>query len=129
MVADASILTHFSSLRDPRDNRGKKHVLLDIVVIALCAVISGAEGWEDITDYGVAKQGSLATFLSLPHGIPSADTFARVFARLESSEFQRCFLSWVKTISGRLASEVIGIDGKVLCHSGDEDGGKRRYIW
>jgi predicted transposase YbfD/YdcC len=122
-VVDASILTHFSSLPDPRDNRGKEHVLLDIVVIALCGVISGAEGWEDIADYGVAKQGWLATFLSLPHGIPSADTFARVFARLDPSEFQRCFLSWVKTISGRLASEVIGIDGKVLRHSGEHPTG------
>jgi hypothetical protein len=113
-VADASILTHFSSLRDPRDNRGKEHLLLDIVVIALCAVISGGEGWEDIADYGVAKQTWLATFLGLPHGIPSADTFARVFARLDPSAFQQCFLSWVKTIRGRLSSAVIGIDGKVL---------------
>ena len=71
---DASILTHVASLEDPRDIRGKEHLLLDIITIALCAVISGAEGWEDMAEYGRAKQDWLSTFLSLSNGIPCADT-------------------------------------------------------
>jgi predicted transposase YbfD/YdcC len=123
-VADASILTHFAGVRDPRDNRGKEHLLIDILVITLCAVISGAEGWEDIAEYGRAKQEWLSGFLSLPNGIPSEDTFGRVFARLDPEQFQDCFRTWVKTIEERLGSEVIGIDGKTLRHSGDSSAGK-----
>ena len=121
---DASILTHFASLEDPRDIRGKEHLLLDIITIALCAVISGAEGWEDMAEYGRAKQDWLATFLSLPSGIPCADTFGRVFARLDPEQMQCCFISWVKAISKLLEAEVVGIDGKTLRHSGDKGCGK-----
>lgn len=124
-VADASILTHFSSLPDPRDNRGKEHLLLDLLAIAICAVISGAEGWEDIAEYGRAKQDWLSTFLSLPHGIPCEDTFARVFARLDPEQFQSCFMSWVQTIGTRLGTEVISLDGKTLRHSDDRSKGKK----
>lgn len=124
-VADASILTHFSGLPDPRDNRGKEHLLLDILVIAICAVISGAEGWEDIAEYGRAKINWLNTFLALPHGIPSADTFARIFARLDPEQFQNCFMSWVKTIGMCLESEIINLDGKTLRHSDDRSTGKK----
>ena len=123
-VADASIMTHFAKLIDPRDNRGKEHLLMDILVITLCAVISGAEGWEDIAEYRRAKQEWLSEFLSLPNGIPSEDTFGRVFARLDPEQFQDCFLNWVKTIGERLDAEVIGIDGKTLRHSGDSSRGK-----
>lgn len=121
---DASILTHFSRLDDPRDSRGKDHLLLDIITIALCAVISGAEGWEDIAEYGRAKQEWLATFLPLPNGIPSADTFGRVFARLDPEQMQDCFLSWVRAIRQLLGSEVVAIDGKTLRHSDDKGSGK-----
>jgi predicted transposase YbfD/YdcC len=121
---DASILTHFASLEDPRDIRGKEHLLLDIIAIALCAVISGAEGWEDMAEYGRAKQDWLSTFLSLPSGIPCADTFGRVFARLDPEQMQCCFISWVKAISELLGAEVVGIDGKTLRHSGDKGRGK-----
>ena len=123
-IIDASILTHFASLEDPRDIRGKEHLLLDIITIALCAVISGAEGWEDMAEYGRAKQDWLSTFLSLPSGIPCADTFGRVFARLDPDQMQTCFASWVKSISKLLGAEVVGIDGKTLCHSGDKGCGK-----
>jgi len=75
---DASILTHFASLEDPRDNRGKEHLLIDIITIALCTILSGGEGWEDMAEYGNAKEEWLSTFLSLRNGIPCADTFARV---------------------------------------------------
>ena len=118
---DASILTHFASLEDPRDIRGKEHLLLDIITIALCAVISGAEGWEDMTEYGRAKQDWLLTFLSLPNGIPSADTFRRVLARLDPEQMQSCFISWVNAISKLLGAEVVGIDGKTLRHSHDQE--------
>ena len=118
---DASILTHFASLEDPRDIRGKEHLLLDIITIALCAVISGAEGWEDMTEYGRAKQDWLLTFLSLPNGIPSADTFRRVFARLDPEQMQSCFISWVNAISKLLGAEVVGIDGQTLRHSHDQE--------
>jgi len=121
---DASILTHFASLEDPRDIRGKEHLLLDIITIALCAVISGAEGWEDMAEYGRAKQDWLSKFLSLPSGIPCADTFGRVFARLDPDQMQICFVSWVKSISKLLGAEVIGIDGKTLRHSGEQGSSK-----
>jgi len=89
---DASILTHFASLEDPRDQRGKEHLLLDIISIAICAVICGAESWTDIEEYGRAKVEWLQTFLALPNGIPSHDTVARVFARLDPEQMQHCFL-------------------------------------
>lgn len=123
-VKDASILTHFASLEDPRDNRGKEHPLLDIVTIALCAVICGAEGWEDVTEYGQAKQEWLSTFLALPNGIPCADTFGRVFARLDPEQLQICFGEWVKAVSCLLEGEVVAIDGKTLRHSYDKSQGK-----
>lgn len=121
---DASILTHFASLEDPRDIRGKEHRLLDIITIALCAVISGAEGWEDMAEYGRAKQDWFEGFLRLPNGIPCADTFGRLFARLDPEQMQICFGSWVKSISKLLGAEVIGIDGKTLRHSGEKKCGK-----
>ncbi|MGB3495843.1 MAG: ISAs1 family transposase, partial [Elainellaceae cyanobacterium] len=96
---EASILTHFASLEDPRDERGKAHLLLDIISIAICAVICGAESWTDIEEYGRAKVGWLKTFLALPNGIPSHDTVARVFARLEPEQMQQCFLNWIAAIS------------------------------
>jgi predicted transposase YbfD/YdcC len=121
---DTSILTHFGNLEDPRDIRGKEHLLLDIITIALCAVISGAEGWEDMAEYGRAKQDWLSTFLSLPHGIPCGDTFGRVFARLDPEQMQSCFVSWVNAISALLGAEVVAIDGKTLRHSDDKGCGK-----
>jgi predicted transposase YbfD/YdcC len=123
-VIDASILTHFGNLEDPRDIRGKEHLLLDIITIALCAVISGAEGWEDMSEYGRAKQDWLSTFLSLPHGIPCGDTFGRVFARLDPDQMQSCFVSWVNAISALLGAEVVAIDGKTLRHSDDKGCGQ-----
>jgi hypothetical protein len=123
-VINASIVTHLGSLEDPRDIRGKEHLLLDIITIALCAVISGAEGWQDIAEYGRAKQDWLPTFLSLPNGIPCGDTFGRVFARLDPEQMESCLISWVNAISELLKAEVVAIDGKTLRHSGDKGRGK-----
>ena len=86
-----AIKTYFRKLRDPRVRRRKRHLLLDIVVIALCAVISGCDDWQQIETFGRARHDWLKTFLRLPHGIPSHDTFERVFDRLDPQAFQACF--------------------------------------
>jgi predicted transposase YbfD/YdcC len=121
---DASILTHFASLEDPRDERGKEHLLLDMIAIAICAVICGAEGWTDIEEYGRAKINWLQTFLSLPNGIPTHDTFARLFARLEPEQMQQCFVSWMTAISRLTQGEAIPIDGKTVRGSYQRSRGK-----
>lgn len=113
----ATLVTHFGNLTDPRVERTKLHQLFDILVIAICAILAGADNWEDIADFGRAKQAWFQTFLELPHGIPSHDTFNRVFARLDPQEFQAGFLSWIKAVSTLLGGQVIAIDGKILRRS------------
>lgn len=112
-----TLIDHFSNLTDPRIDRTKDHKLIDIVVIAVCSVICGADGWVGMETYGKAKYQWLKQFLELPSGIPSHDTFSRVFARLDPEEFQSCFLNWIKSISQLIPGEVISIDGKTLRHS------------
>jgi predicted transposase YbfD/YdcC len=107
-----TISIYFGQLPDPRVERCKHHQLLDIVTIAVCAVISNADGWTDIEAYGRAKETWLRQFLELPNGIPSHDTFARVFAKLDPIAFQRCFVRWVDAIRDKLPGDVIAIDGK-----------------
>ena len=120
----ASILDHFQGLADPRVDRTKHHRLLDIVAIALCAVICGAETWVDIEAFGRAKRDWLRTFLALPRGIPSHDTFGRVFAALDPDQFEQGFRSWVQAIARLTAGEVVAIDGKTLRRSHDRPNGK-----
>ena len=117
--SDISIGKHFGELEDPRVDRARRHKLLDIIVIAVCGVICGADSWVDIEEFGKAKQEWLETFLELPNGIPSHDTFGRVFAQLDSKEFQSCFFRWVKAVQEVTKGEVIAIDGKTLRHSYD----------
>jgi predicted transposase YbfD/YdcC len=119
-----SIRDHFADLPDPRIDRTKRHGLLDIVTIALCAVICGADSWVDVELFGHAKEAWLRTFLALPNGIPSHDTFGRVFARLDPHRFEQCFLRWVQTVVTPTAGEVIAVDGKVLRRSHDHRAGK-----
>jgi predicted transposase YbfD/YdcC len=120
----ASILTHFASLTDPRMQRCRLHNLLDMVVIALCAVLCGCDDWVDVANYGRKKQAWLKTFLPLPHGIPSHDTFSRVFARLDPQEFQRCFVRWIEALRNAHEAPHIAIDGKTLRHSFDTAAGQ-----
>ena len=116
----------FAALDDPRVERTKLHDLLDMITIAICAVICGADDWVQIEQFGNEKREFFDTFLSLPNGIPSHDTFGRVFARINPEQFQACFLEWVQELvcaSGGLLKGVIAIDGKTLCGSRDAPSG------
>ncbi len=119
-----SISEHFEALTDPRRDHTKAHGLLDIVAITLCAVICGADGWVDVATFGRVKETWLRTFLALPGGIPSHDTFGRVFALLDPDEFRRCFLSRTRAVVGPPGEQVVAIDGKTLRRSHDRGVGK-----
>jgi predicted transposase YbfD/YdcC len=120
-----AIEEHFGKVSDPRINRTKDHKLIDIIAIAICAVICGAEGWVDIELYGKSKQPWLSTFLELPNGIPSHDTFGRVFSLLDAQQFQLAFYEWVFAVNEIVQGQVINIDGKCLRGSDDKYLGKR----
>ena len=119
-----SIAEHFNDIEDLRIERGKKHKLIDIITISICAVVCGADGWIDIEMYGVARKKWLEKFLELPNGIPSHDTFARVFSQINPDEFNKSFLSWIKGISKITAGEIIAFDGKQSRNSGNEKNGQ-----
>src|SRR3954453_18143033 len=114
MTADQelSIAHHFADLTDPRIDRSRLHALLDIVTIAICAVVAGADSWDDIEDFGKVKHDWLKTFLGLPNGIPSHDTFGRLFERLDPAEFQKGFLGWIEALHQGTEREGMAIDGK-----------------
>ncbi len=116
---------HFAKVSDPRIERTKRHKLLDIICIAICAVICGADNWVEVENFGQQKLSWLQTFLELPNGIPSHDTFGRVFALVNPEEFQRSFLEWVQAVSQLTQGQVIAIDGKQLRGSHDRSSGKR----
>jgi len=108
---------HFAEVEDPRSDN-VSHLLIDIITLAICALISGADGWVEIETYGNAKFWWFKHFLELPHGIPSHDTFGRVFAQLDPKQFRESFLRCVKAIAN-LIEEHIAIDGKMLRRSHD----------
>lgn len=123
-----TIRDHFAVLDDPRVERTRRHELLDLLTIALCGVVCGAESWVEIEQFGNAKLDWFRGFLALPHGIPSHDTFGRVFARLNPEQFQGCFLAWVRDVVGATAGQVtdgqvVAIDGKTLRRSHDRTAG------
>lgn len=115
----------FCDLVDPRIPQGRRHRLLDLVTIAVCAVISGAESWVEVAQWGRIKQDWLADWLDLPHGIPTHDTFGRVFARIDPAQFEAGFLRWVQTVAQTAEPEVIALDGKTIRRSGDSHAGTR----
>jgi predicted transposase YbfD/YdcC len=119
-----SIEDSFSKLEDPRIERNKLHKLLDIIVITICAVICGADNWVEIEMFGKKKQEWLRQFLELPNGIPSHDTFGRVFSLLNAEQFQDCFYEWVKAVEKVTSGQVIAVDGKQLRGSLDSYTGK-----
>ena len=116
----ATINKHFSNLEDPRVERTKLHKLMDILVIAICAVICGADGWEEVELFGQSKRPWFTTFLELTNGIPSHDTFWRVFGRLDAEQFQASFVEWIAAVSEVTQGQVIAIDGKALRRSHDK---------
>lgn len=120
-----TLMDHFSKLTDPRIDRTKEHKLIDIVTIALCGMICGADNWVAMEMYANSKQEWLEQFLELPNGIPSHDTISRVFARINPLEFEQCFRDWIKEIAQLIPGEVISIDGKTLKHSGSKGIGKK----
>ncbi|RMG93590.1 MAG: ISAs1 family transposase [Chloroflexi bacterium] len=121
----ATIEAHFSDIEDPRRTYLNDHPLINIVTIALCAVIAGAESWNDIANFGQQKIDWLSKFLDLKNGIPSHDTFNRVFARLDPEQFRQGFLSWVQAVFEITNGQVIAIDGKQLRRSHDKSNRKK----
>jgi len=114
----------FAQVEDPRMERTRLHRLRDIIIIAICGVICGAEGWVDIEEFGKAKEAWFTELLKLPNGIPSHDTFGRVFAHLDPKQFEASFFQWVQGIS-QTVKGVIAIDGKTLRRSHDQAAGKK----
>jgi predicted transposase YbfD/YdcC len=119
-----SVKDHFSSLSDPRILLKTRHKLIDVIVITLCAVIAGADDWVEIAAFGREKEQWFKTFLELPKGIPSHDTFGRVFSLMDPGEFAKCFVSWIRSAFPMGDSDVIAIDGKTARRSHDRANGK-----
>jgi predicted transposase YbfD/YdcC len=115
---------YFGELPDPRVERTKRHKLLDIVAIAICGVICGADNWVEIEEFGRVREGWLREFLELPNGIPSHDTFGRVFGRLDAEVFGDSFMDWVRAVYSLTAGQVLAIDGKTMRGSADKTNGK-----
>lgn len=118
-------LSYFDAIDDPRVDRTKLHPIGDILAIAICAIICGADTWDDIEAFGKAKIDWFRTFLDVTHGIPSHDTFNRVFTRICPDQFQSCFLTWIQSVTTLTEGQVIAIDGKTLRHSADPWDGKQ----
>ncbi len=118
-ATDAALMSHFAAVTDVRLNRRKRHELTDIMAIAILAVICGADSWVEIEMFGHAKKKWLSTMLALPNGIPSHDTFGRVFARIDPKEFQTCFQTWTQAVNIVTQGQVVAIDGKTLRGSVD----------
>lgn len=119
MAVNPSFFEHFADLPDPRIERCKRHELLDIVFLAVCGVMAGADGWESIEEFGHAKLDWLRRFVPLANGVPRHDTVARVMSRLNPDALQRCFLGWVQAVAQQTAGDVVAIDGKTLRRSFD----------
>lgn len=124
MTATCTIAQHFADIEDPRYQHSPPHLLIDMMTIAICGVICGADDWVAIAEFGRAKQAWFKTFLRLPNGIPSHDRFGQIFAQLDPDQFRERFIRWVTAISDLTAGEVVPIDGKTLRRSHDKGRGK-----
>jgi hypothetical protein len=118
-VTDQSLVGHFAVLEDPRDSTKRRHLLIDMIVIAIAATLCGADGWVQIAEFGRQKESWLRRFLTLENGIPSHDTFGRVFSLLQPQAFEQCFRAWAASIRTVIPGEIIAIDGKTLRRSHD----------
>ena len=120
MPADSTpaLIDHFAALEDPRLPGKCRHKLLDMVVIAISGMVCNADDWVTIAQFGRAKEAWLRTFLELPNGIPSHDTFSRVFALIDPEAFAHCFSAWMQAVHERIGG-VVAIDGKTLRASYD----------
>lgn len=119
------IFAFFETVPEPRVERTRRHPLMSILVIALLTMICVGEGWDDMEAFGLAKEAWLRTFLDLPFGIPSEDTFRRVLSALNPKAFNACFIAWVQALSQGTAGKLIPIDGKTVRHSFDRATGKK----
>lgn len=119
-----SLIEHFAELDDPRIDRKKRHDLIDILVLSICAIISGAEGWQGIVNFGHEKREWLSRYIGLRNGIPSHDCIAYVFARLSPEGFRSCFMAWVEGVRDKTEGEVIAVDGKTARGSRDSKRGQ-----
>ena len=124
VYAPTGLLRAFADLEDPRMDRTKKHSLGDILTIAICAVICGADGWVQIEMFGNSKKKWFETFLDLPNGIPSHDTFGRLFAKLDPRAFEECFVAWITELATASQGRLVAVDGKTLRRSLDSANGK-----
>jgi predicted transposase YbfD/YdcC len=122
---DTTIAGHFSDLNDPRIDRTKRHKLADIITIAICSTLCMGESWDAMEEFGQTHEQWLRKFLELPNGIPSHDTFNRVFARIDPDQFRTCFISWVKSIEPKFDGDIIPIDGKTVRRSHDRANGNK----
>ena len=119
-----SLISIFSALEDPRIDRTKRHNLTDIIAIAICAVVCGADSWVDVEVFGKSRKEWLSGFLELPNAIPSHDTFGRVFSILDAESFQNCFVEWVRSVSDMTEGQIVSIDGKSVRRSHDSRAGR-----
>lgn len=122
MTLESSLLAHFNDMPDPRMVNKCDHKLIDIVMIAICATIANADGWEDIALFAESKSQWLKQWLALPNGIPSHDTFKRVFENMDADHFQQRFMGWVQAVFSRTEGQVIAIDGKTVRGTCDKSG-------
>ena len=122
MRIDSHLLDHFGDLPDPRMVNKCDHLLIDIVMIAICATIANADGWDDIALFAEGKKEWLKQWLALPNGIPSPDTFKRVFEHLDAEAFQERFVGWVRDVFSLTHGQVIAIDGKTVRGTCDQHG-------
>src|SRR5512136_3371142 len=120
-IACSSLVAHFGLMSDPRIERRRAHDLVDILVIAVCTLLCAGESFNDMEDFGKAKREWFQTFLALRNGIPSHDTFNRVFAAIDPKQFLDCFLRWTQSLRQAVSQEIVALDGKALRRAFNKD--------